>query len=43
MAKRDGAPALPTQGDFMARETSFFVQSFIAGRGGNLKADAPIA
>ena len=26
----------------MARETSFFVQSFIAGRGGNLKADAPI-
>ena len=27
----------------MARETSFFVQSFMAGRGGNLKADAPIA
>ena len=27
----------------MARETSFFVQSFIAGRGENLKADAPIA
>jgi len=27
----------------MARETSFFVQSFIAGRGGNLKADTPIA
>lgn len=27
----------------MARETSFFVQAFIAGRGGSLKADAPIA
>jgi hypothetical protein len=23
----------------MARETSYFVQAFIAGRGGNLKAD----
>ena len=27
----------------MARETGYFVQSFNAGRGGNLKADAPIA
>jgi len=27
----------------MARETIYFVQSFNAGRGGNLKADAPIA
>jgi hypothetical protein len=27
----------------MARETSYFVQAFDAGRGGNLKADAPIA
>jgi hypothetical protein len=27
----------------MARETTYFVQSFIAGRGGNLKADVPIA
>jgi phage tail sheath gpL-like len=26
----------------MARQTSYFVQSFDAGRGGNLKADAPI-
>ena len=27
----------------MARETSYFVQAFIAGRGGSLKADVPIA
>jgi hypothetical protein len=27
----------------MAREISYFVQSFNAGKGGNLKADAPIA
>jgi hypothetical protein len=27
----------------MARETTYFVQSFIAGRGGNLKADVPVA
>lgn len=27
----------------MVRETSYFVQSFNAGKGGNLKADAPIA
>jgi hypothetical protein len=27
----------------MARETSYFVQSFNVGHGGNLKADAPIA
>jgi len=27
----------------MARETSYFVQAFNAGKGGNLKADAPIA
>ena len=27
----------------MASETSYFVQSFNAGKGGNLKADAPIA
>jgi hypothetical protein len=27
----------------MARETSYFVQSFIAGKGANLKADTPIA
>jgi hypothetical protein len=27
----------------MARETSYFVLSFNAGKGGNLKADAPIA
>ena len=27
----------------MARETSYFVQSFNAGKGGSLKADAPIA
>ena len=27
----------------MARETSYFVQAFNAGRGENLKADAPIA
>lgn len=26
----------------MARETSYFVQPFDAGRGGSLKADAPI-
>ena len=27
----------------MARQTSYFVQAFIAGRGQNLKADTPIA
>jgi hypothetical protein len=27
----------------MARETSYFVQAFDAGRGGSLKADVPIA
>ena len=27
----------------MARQTSYFVQAFNAGRGGNLKADVPIA
>ena len=27
----------------MTRETSYFVQSFNVGKGGNLKADAPIA
>jgi hypothetical protein len=27
----------------MARETSYFVQSFNAGKGGNLRADPPIA
>ena len=27
----------------MARETIYFVQAFNAGRGGNLKGDAPIA
>jgi hypothetical protein len=27
----------------MTRETSYFVQAFNAGRGGSLKADAPIA
>ena len=27
----------------MARETSYFVQSFNPGKGGNLKADPPIA
>jgi hypothetical protein len=27
----------------MVRETIYFVQAFNAGRGGNLKADAPIA
>ena len=27
----------------MARQTSYFVQSFNAGQGGNLKADTPIA
>jgi hypothetical protein len=27
----------------MARETSYFVQAFSAGRGGNPKADGPIA
>jgi hypothetical protein len=27
----------------MVREASYFVQSFNAGKGGNLKADAPIA
>ena len=27
----------------MVRQTSYFVQSFNAGKGGNLKADAPIA
>ena len=26
----------------MTRETNYFVQSFNAGKGGNLKADAPI-
>ena len=26
----------------MARETSYFVQAFNPGKGGNLKADAPI-
>jgi hypothetical protein len=30
------------QGEMMARETIYFVQSFNAGRGSNLKADAPI-
>ena len=34
---------LPTQGDAMARETIYFVQSFNAGKGEDLKADAPIA
>jgi hypothetical protein len=29
-------------GDLMARETSYFVQSFNAGKSGNLKADAII-
>jgi hypothetical protein len=42
-AKRDGVRAFDHQGDVMARETSYFVQAFDAGRGGNLKADAPIA
>jgi hypothetical protein len=27
----------------MARETTYFVQAFDAGKGGNLKADAPIS
>ncbi len=27
----------------MTRETTYFVQAFNAGRGGNLKADSPIA
>ena len=27
----------------MARETLYFVQAFNPGRGGNLKADAPVA
>jgi hypothetical protein len=27
----------------MTRETNYFVQAFNAGRGGNLKADPPIA
>jgi hypothetical protein len=27
----------------MARETSYFVQSFNTGKGANLKADAPIS
>ena len=27
----------------MAHQITYFVQSFIAGRGGNLKADVPIA
>jgi hypothetical protein len=27
----------------MVRETTYFVQAFNAGKGGNLKADAPIA
>ena len=27
----------------MARQTSYFVQAFNTGRGGNLKADPPIA
>jgi hypothetical protein len=31
------------KGALMARETSYFVQAFNAGKGGNLKADAPIA
>jgi hypothetical protein len=31
------------KGAFMARETTYFVQAFNAGKGGNLKADAPIA
>jgi hypothetical protein len=31
------------QGAIVARETSYFVQSFNAGRGGNLKAETPIA
>ena len=31
------------QGTVMVRETSYFVQAFDAGKGGNLKADAPIA
>jgi hypothetical protein len=31
------------QGAHVARETSYFVQSFNAGRGGNLKPETPIA
>jgi len=31
------------KGALMARETSYFVQAFNAGKGGNLKADTPIA
>jgi len=31
------------KGALVTRETSYFVQSFNAGKGGNLKADAPIA
>jgi hypothetical protein len=41
--QREPAPLDPMLGHFMARETSYYVQSFNAGKGGNLKADAPIA
>jgi hypothetical protein len=34
---------LTSPGGTMTRETTFFVQAFNAGKGGNLKADAPIA
>jgi hypothetical protein len=35
--------SLTSPGGYMTRETTYFVQAFNAGRGGGLKADAPIA
>jgi hypothetical protein len=40
---RANRPRWQLKGALMVRETSYFVQSFNAGKGGNLKADAPIA
>jgi len=37
------APEERPKETLMTRETSYFVQAFNAGRGGSLKADAPIA
>jgi hypothetical protein len=40
---RDVGRRRQTKGAFMARETAYFVQAFNVGKGGNLRADAPIA
>jgi hypothetical protein len=47
IASREIVPTKPSvarrKETLVARETSYFVQSFNAGKGGNLRADAPIA